>query len=124
MIDLSEGVPEVEAPGFLGVPVHRASFDRLVRALGDIEQDKDVKGIFVRFGGAQMGIARAQEIGDLLELIRTRREADLLPRRRLHERDAVRRGARVLEDLGFARGRGRGNRHRGASRLLPQAPGR
>jgi protease IV len=71
VVDLSEGVPEVEAPGFLGVPVHRASFDHLVRALGDIAQDKDVRGIFVRFGGAQLGIARAQEIGDLLEPIRT-----------------------------------------------------
>jgi protease IV len=70
VVDLSEGVPEIEAAGFLGVPVHRASFDRLVRSIGDVAKDDDVKGIFVRFGDVQMGIARAQEIGDLLEPIR------------------------------------------------------
>jgi protease-4 len=70
VIDLADGVPEVEASGFLGVPVHRASFDRLVRTLNDLGKDESVKGVFVRFGGGQIGLARAQEIGDLLEPIR------------------------------------------------------
>ena len=70
MIDLSDGVPEVEASGFLGVPVHRASFDRLVRIVNEVTKDDGVKGIFVRFGGGQLGLARAEEIGDLLEPVR------------------------------------------------------
>ena len=70
VIDLSDGAPEVEASGFLGVPVHRASFDRLIRTVNDLSKDESVKGLFVRFGGGQIGLARAQEIGDLLEPVR------------------------------------------------------
>ena len=71
VFDLDDGVPEIEAAGFLGVSVHRESFDRFVRAVNDVAKDKDVRGLLVRFGGAQMGIARAEEIGDLLEPIRS-----------------------------------------------------
>jgi protease-4 len=70
VLDLDDGVPEIEAAGFLGVQVHRASFDRFVHVAAEIAKDKEVKGIFVRFGGAQLGIARAEEIGDALEPIR------------------------------------------------------
>jgi protease-4 len=72
VLDLSGGAPEIEAAGFLGVAVHRASFDRFlgaVRTIGD-DKDKDIKGVFVRFGDARIGIARAEEIGDLLAHIR------------------------------------------------------
>ncbi len=71
IVDLSDGAPEVEASGFLGVPVHRASFDRLVQTLNDLTKSESVKGVFVRFGGAQLGLARAQEIGDLLAQVRS-----------------------------------------------------
>lgn len=70
VIDLSGGAPEIEPAGFLGVPVHRASFDRLLHAVKEIGDDKDVKGVFVRFGDASIGIARAEEIGDLLAHVR------------------------------------------------------
>jgi protease-4 len=70
VFDLSDGVPEIEASGFLGVPVHRASFDQLVRTASELGKHEDVRGLFVRFGSAQLALARAQEIGDLLEPIR------------------------------------------------------
>ncbi len=73
ILDLSDGAPEVEASGFLGVSVHRASFDRFVREVSEVAKDEDVRGVFVRFGEGherQMGLARAQEIGDLLAPLR------------------------------------------------------
>ncbi len=72
VIDLSGGVPEIEAAGFLGVAVHRASFDRFLHAVKEIgdDKDKDIKGVFVRFGDARIGIARAEEVGDLLAHVR------------------------------------------------------
>jgi protease-4 len=70
VFDLSSGAPEVEASGLLGVSVHRASFDRLVRTALDVTSDPEVKGILLRFGGAEMGVARAEEMGGLFETVR------------------------------------------------------
>jgi protease-4 len=70
VLDLTGGAPEQDAGGFLGVSSRRGSFDRLVRVIVDLDKDKDVKAVLVRFGGASLGIARAQEIGDLLEGVR------------------------------------------------------
>jgi protease-4 len=73
VIDLTSGAPEDEGTGFLGIPTRKGSFDRLARVLGEVASDKDVKGVMVRFGGASLGMARAQEIGDLLDGIRASR---------------------------------------------------
>jgi protease-4 len=70
ILDLSGGVPESEGSGLLGVPVHRASFDRFLAAVRQVSEDKEVKGVFVRFGDAAIGIARSEEIGDLLSALR------------------------------------------------------
>jgi protease-4 len=67
VLDLSIGVPEVEPGGLLGVGPKRRSFDQLVRTIDELAKDKDVKSTFVRFGGATMGMARAVELGELLE---------------------------------------------------------
>ncbi|HEY2516614.1 MAG TPA: hypothetical protein VGI39_37345, partial [Polyangiaceae bacterium] len=60
VLDLSEGLPEVEAAGLLGVAVHRASFDRFLHAVEEVKKDTDVKAVMVRFGSASLGIARAE----------------------------------------------------------------
>ena len=66
IVDLSAGVPEVDAPGMFGLPGDPRSFDALVESLRGLRRDGDVKGIFVRLGSVEIGAARAGEIGDAL----------------------------------------------------------
>ncbi len=69
VLDLTKGVPEKQAPSFLSV-VHQGTFDELVRTVSAIADDKSAQGVFVRFGGASFGIARAMEIGEALDSLR------------------------------------------------------
>ncbi len=71
VFDLSDGVPEEEAGGFLSFAAQKGSFDELVAAMSELSTDKNYKGLFVRFGGAQIGFARAEEIGEALEKLRS-----------------------------------------------------
>jgi protease-4 len=71
-IDLSRGVPESRATSLLGSPSRRSHVD-LVRALRVLAEDHGssaARAVFVNFGGAGIGLARAQEIGTLLGAIR------------------------------------------------------
>lgn len=70
VIDLSAGVPERGGASLLGLGPRRPSFDELLRAIDDAAQNKRVKGAFVRFGSAPLGLARATEIGDALDALR------------------------------------------------------
>ncbi len=70
VLDLSSGAPEEADGGFLGLPAKHRSFGELIAALDDIEHDKDVRGVMVRFGSGQVGLARSQELGDRLSKIR------------------------------------------------------
>ena len=70
VLDLSSGAPEEADGGFLGLPAKHRSFGELIEALDDIERDKDVRGVMVRFGSAQIGLARSEELGDRLSKIR------------------------------------------------------
>jgi protease-4 len=71
VLDLSSGVPEEEATSMLSLVPHKGSFDELIDTLGDLQADRNERGIFVRFGGAQIGFARAEEIADALEKVKT-----------------------------------------------------
>ena len=73
ILDLSSGLPEQEDAGFLGLSggKHRTFWDFLV-AVDAIGKDKHVKGVFVRFGGATLGAAHAEEAGDALLELRKR----------------------------------------------------
>ncbi len=64
VVDLSAGVPEQPQSGILAP--QRRSFDDLLRTLDRIQRDKNSKAVFVRFGGASIGLARAVELGDAL----------------------------------------------------------
>lgn len=70
VFDLSAGVPEQEASSLLSVGGRRASFDGFVAAVEEARTQKDARSFFVRFGGVNMGMARATEIGELLEGLR------------------------------------------------------
>lgn len=71
VVDLSGGVPEEEATGLLPLASRRGSFDEFVEAIAGLAKDKMYKGVFVRFGSAQLGFARAEEIGEELERLKT-----------------------------------------------------
>jgi len=70
VLDLSAGVPEEEATSVLSLAPHKGSFDELVETLGELSKDKNERGVFVRFGSAQIGFARALEIADELAKIK------------------------------------------------------
>jgi len=66
VLDLSDGVPEQPPTGLLGLSSKGASFDELVHEVERLGRDKDLRGILVRLGTARIGLARAQEIGDMI----------------------------------------------------------
>jgi protease-4 len=70
VVDLSAGVPEEEATSVLSFAPRKGTFDALVAVLAELSKDKNERGLFVRFGGAQIGFARAVEIADALENIK------------------------------------------------------
>ncbi len=79
-IDLGRGAPEGRATSILGSTARRSHFDlvRTLRALASPEASGEgggagARGVFVRLGTAQIGLARAEEIGALLGEIRKQR---------------------------------------------------
>ena len=74
-IDLARGAPEGRSTSLLGSSAHRSHFDlvRTLRALLPSSGETALtasRGVFVRLGTAQIGLARAEEIGVLLGEIR------------------------------------------------------
>jgi protease-4 len=67
--DLARGAPEAR-PGGLLRSADGATFFDLLEALGRLEKEPGAKGVFVRFGGARLGWARAAELADVLEGLR------------------------------------------------------
>jgi protease-4 len=67
--DLGSGAPETAKGGVLQIP-SRHTFDNLVAALHQASKRKELKGVFVSFGAAPLGWARAHEVGDALAAIR------------------------------------------------------
>jgi protease-4 len=80
VFDLSGGVPEQASGGLLGLTGKGAALTDLVHEVEAIEeaQEKgaglraDVRGVLVRLGTARIGLARAIEIGAMLEKLGTK----------------------------------------------------
>ena len=68
-IELGAGAPEVQKGGVLQIP-SRHTFDALVATLHQAKTRKGLKGVFVTFGVAPLGWARAHEVGAALEELR------------------------------------------------------
>jgi len=72
VLDLSDGAPEQPQGGLLGLSAKGVSLADLVHeieALDHVREGReagDVRGVLVRLGSAQMGLARAAEIGEML----------------------------------------------------------
>lgn len=73
-LDLSGGVPEQESQGFFGPVGRKKSFDELLRAIHDIENDKKMVAVLVKFGSSSIGAARSQEIGERLEKLKAKKK--------------------------------------------------
>ena len=76
VLDFSGGVPEQEAPSLFGSVGRKKSFDELLRAIQEISGDpkKGTVGVLVKFGGASIGAARAEEIGEQLESLKAKKK--------------------------------------------------
>ena len=70
ILDLTRGEPEVEESSFLGGGSHKRTHQVLLHRLGLIRKEADTKAIFIRIGSAEISLARAQELGEVLESIR------------------------------------------------------
>lgn len=68
-IDLGQGAPEVAASGLLATRRGR-SFADLVQSIQNAKNRDTTKGFFIRLGTTGLGLARAHEIGRLLNDIR------------------------------------------------------
>ena len=75
VLDLTGGVPEQDKPGLLGVTGPKKSFDELLRVLDDLGEASSAHvGVLVKLGGASIGAARSQEIGEALARLRSKYE--------------------------------------------------
>jgi len=77
VVDLAGGVPEQESQSPFGVTGRKRSFDELLRTLDDLadeQKDKEHVGVLVKFGSANIGAARSQEIGEHLERLRSKKK--------------------------------------------------
>ena len=69
IVDLSAGAPELETRGVFPLATRRTSFSEAILELDAVLDDAEVKGVFVRFGAARFGLARAHELGRSLRRI-------------------------------------------------------
>ena len=72
VLDLSDGAPEQPGGGLLGISAKPPSFNDVVHEIEVLEhgtETSEVRGVLVRLGSAEIGLARAGEIGEMLSLI-------------------------------------------------------
>lgn len=72
-IDLREGIPEKSEQSLWGLGPKAHDFEELLVTLDKLENDKNTPGLLVRFGTTGFGIARAEEVGEVLGRIRAKK---------------------------------------------------
>jgi protease-4 len=72
VLDLSEGLPEQSAGGWLGLGPKNATMYDLVHEVGRLEHAVNLRGVLVRLGTARLGMARAMEAADLLASLKAK----------------------------------------------------
>src|SRR5207244_13509965 len=63
-----------EPPGVVGSVGRKKSCDELLHALDEVENDKKMVAVLVKFGSAPIGAARSQEIGEHLEKLKAKKK--------------------------------------------------
>ncbi len=66
IIDLSAGAPELDVHGVFSFVPRKSSFAEAILELDALHDEPEVRGVFVRFGSARLGLARAHELGSAL----------------------------------------------------------
>lgn len=74
IVDLTGGVPEVEKAGLFGAAGPKKSFDQLLVSLDAVTKDKDSMSVLVKLGSTNIGAARSQEIGEVLEKLKAKKK--------------------------------------------------
>jgi protease-4 len=72
VLDLSDGAPEQPGGGLLGIAAKPPAFHDVVHEIEVLERGTEaaeVRGVLVRLGAAEIGLARAGEIGEMLSTI-------------------------------------------------------
>lgn len=72
VLDLSDGVPEQDAGGFLGLSAKNTSIEDVVAQVERLQREGEVRGVLVRLGSARLGLGRAAEVGSALARLRAK----------------------------------------------------
>ncbi len=73
LVDVREGLPEKSEASLWGFGPKAHEFTELLAVLDKIENEKDTRGVLVRFGLTSFGIARAEELGEALARVRAKK---------------------------------------------------
>ncbi|MEO7113960.1 MAG: S49 family peptidase [Polyangiaceae bacterium] len=73
LIDVREGLPEKSEASLWGFGPKAHDFPELLAVLDKIENEKDTRGVLVRFGITTFGVARAEELGEALARVRAKK---------------------------------------------------
>ena len=74
VIDLSGGLPEQEKSSLFGTSGGKRSFDDILRVTTELRDDTRSTAVMVRLGGAQIGAARAEELGEMLASLKAKKK--------------------------------------------------
>ena len=74
VMDLTGGLPEQEKGGLFGASGAKRSFDDALRVTTDLRDDARSTALMVKLGSAQMGGARAQELGEMLAGVKAKKK--------------------------------------------------
>jgi protease-4 len=73
LVDVREGLPEKSEASLWGFGPKAHDFAEVLTVLDKIENEKDTRGVLVRFGIASFGVARAEELGEALARVRAKK---------------------------------------------------
>lgn len=73
VLDLSDGVPEQDGGGLLGLAAKTTSIEDVVAQLEDLQRETQWRGVLIRLGSARPGLGRAAEVGSALARLRAKR---------------------------------------------------
>lgn len=74
VLDLTGGLPEQEKAGLFGGGGGKRSFDDILRVTTDLVDDTRSPAVLVKLGGAQIGGARAEELGEMLAALKAKKK--------------------------------------------------
>jgi protease-4 len=74
VMDLTGGLPEQDKPTLFGPPGAKKSFDDALRVTSELRDDARSTAVMVRLGSAQLGGARAEELGEMLTALKAKKK--------------------------------------------------